>query len=95
MNLPQIDLRRIIPSDRHSTVFQTFDALKLGDEFVLLVDHNPRPLLSQFKSKRPGAFTWAHMEEGPQVWKIRIGKISDQMSDEEPEEGCCGFCGTH
>ncbi len=94
MTQTQIDLRKIVPAERHSTVFKAFDSLAVGSSYVLVLDHNPRPLLRQFESQRKGAFQWEYLEEGPQQWQVSIKKVSDKIEGGETEEGCCGICGT-
>jgi uncharacterized protein (DUF2249 family) len=37
-------------------------------------DHDPRPLQYQFMMERSEQFTWEYLEEGPEVWKVSIGK---------------------
>lgn len=69
-----IDVRRIAPRDRHPLIFATFDGLAAGASFVLVNDHDPRPLNYQFQFERAGQFTWEYLEEGPEVWRVRIGK---------------------
>lgn len=36
--------------------------------------HDPKPLYYQFSFERAGTFTWAYLEEGPEVWRVEIGK---------------------
>ena len=37
-------------------------------------DHDPKPLRYQFEAELPGTFTWEYLEEGPEAWRVRIGK---------------------
>ncbi|MCG3139306.1 MAG: hypothetical protein HDKAJFGB_00169 [Anaerolineae bacterium] len=69
-----IDVRPIPPPQKHSTIFQTFDALAPGQSFILINDHDPKPLYYQFASEMPGKFTWEYLEQGPQVWRVQIGR---------------------
>jgi uncharacterized protein (DUF2249 family) len=69
-----LDVRQTPPAQRHPLIFQTFEALKPGEEFVLLNDHDPKPLYYQFKFEREGQFTWDYLEHGPEVWRVRIGR---------------------
>lgn len=69
-----IDVREIKPRDRHPLIFQTFDNLQPGDHFILVNDHDPVPLQYQFMHEREGVFTWEHLEKGPDVWRVQIGK---------------------
>lgn len=41
---------------------------------MLVNDHDPKPLTSQFESKHRGQFTWEYLEQGPEVWRVEIGR---------------------
>jgi uncharacterized protein (DUF2249 family) len=70
----QLDVRVIPPREKHSTIFQTFDALAPGEAFVLVNDHDPFPLRYQFQAERPEAFDWSYLEQGPVVWRVLISR---------------------
>jgi uncharacterized protein (DUF2249 family) len=74
--LATIDVRKIPPPQRHPAIFQTFWALKPGQAFELINDHDPKPLYYQFKAEQNSTFTWDYLEQGPQIWRVRIGKVS-------------------
>jgi len=69
-----LDVREMVPKDRHSKIFETFNALGPGESFVLVNDHEPKPLLYQFQAEHDGEFEWWPLEQGPQVWRVRIGR---------------------
>jgi uncharacterized protein (DUF2249 family)/hemerythrin-like domain-containing protein len=69
-----LDVRPMPPARRHSTIFETFAELGPGAAFVLVNDHDPKPLYYQFKVEHAGEFTWDYLEQGPEVWRVRIGK---------------------
>lgn len=69
-----LDVRTIIPRERHPKIFQTFDALAPGEAFELVNDHDPKPLFYQFDAEYKGQFTWDYREQGPEVWRVRIGR---------------------
>lgn len=69
-----LDVRQIAPRERHPLIFATFDRLRPGEAFVLVNDHDPKPLYYQFSFERSGQFTWEYLEQGPEVWRVRIGK---------------------
>ncbi|MBE0613011.1 MAG: DUF2249 domain-containing protein [Burkholderiales bacterium] len=69
-----IDVRNIIPRERHPLIFNTFDQLAPGGAFVLVNDHDPKPLYYHFQAERGEAFAWDYLENGPEVWKVRIAK---------------------
>ena len=54
----ELDVRVIPPRDKHPTIFRTFDALPSGESFILVNDHDPRPLRYQLAAARPNAFEW-------------------------------------
>lgn len=74
MTVQTIDVRFVTPRERHPLIFQTFDALKPGDSFMLVNDHEPKPLYYQFMHERADQFTWETLEAGPEVWKVVITK---------------------
>jgi uncharacterized protein (DUF2249 family) len=71
-----IDVRQILPRERHPLIFQTFDALNTGELFQLVNDHDPKPLLYQFKAERTDQFSWEYLEQGPDVWRVNIGRVN-------------------
>jgi uncharacterized protein (DUF2249 family)/iron-sulfur cluster repair protein YtfE (RIC family) len=73
----ELDVRPIPPFHRHTLIFQTFEALAPGEGFELVNDHDPKPLYYQFAAERAGEFTWDYIAQGPQEWRVRIGKPAD------------------
>ena len=69
-----LDVREFTPARRHELIFETWFALEPGTAFVLVNDHDPKPLYDQFAAERSGAFSWVPQEDGPVVWKVRIGR---------------------
>jgi uncharacterized protein (DUF2249 family)/uncharacterized protein (DUF4213/DUF364 family) len=69
-----LDVRQVVPRKRHPLVFSTFEALEPGEGFILIADHDPRPLCRQFEARRASQFSWDYLEQGPVVWRVRIGR---------------------
>ena len=69
-----IDVRNTPPPQRHPLIFQTYHALQPGETFLLVNDHDPKPLYYQFKFEHAGEFTWEYLQQGPDVWEVRVGK---------------------
>ncbi len=69
-----LDIRPVPVSQKHPTIFRTFDEMAPGKTLVLINDHDPKPLYYQFAAERMGQFEWNYVESGPQVWKVEIGK---------------------
>lgn len=73
MSRPTLDVRTIIPRERHPLIFKTFDALQPGEAFELVNDHDPKPLYYHLQAERTG-LTWSYLEQGPEVWRVAIGR---------------------
>lgn len=71
-----IDARTIPPAQRHPIIFDRFNALAVGEAFTLVNDHDPKPLYYQLVAEYPGQLLWQYLEQGPQEWRVRIGKTS-------------------
>ena len=69
-----LDVRELPPARRHALIFDTYSALPPDGAFVLVNDHDPKPLYYQFQAERPGEVRWEYLEQGPQVWRVRIGR---------------------
>jgi uncharacterized protein (DUF2249 family)/quercetin dioxygenase-like cupin family protein len=69
-----LDVRELPPRERHARIFALFDALRPGEAFRLINDHDPKPLKYQFAVERAGEAIWEPEQEGPETWIIRIGK---------------------
>ncbi|GJM41977.1 MAG: aminotransferase [Ardenticatenaceae bacterium] len=69
-----LDIRTILPMNRHPLIFDQFEALKPEESFILVNDHDPKPLFYQFQAERTDQFTWDYLEQGPQAWRVRIGR---------------------
>lgn len=69
-----LDVRSHAPAQRHTLIFGTYGELEPGSGFVLVNDHDPKPLYYQLEAEHTGDFTWDYLEEGPEVWRVRIGR---------------------
>ena len=71
-----LDVRTEIPRVRHELIFATFGTLEVGTAFVLVNDHDPKPLYYQLEAEYPSQFSWTYLERGPEVWRVEIGKLA-------------------
>ncbi|HET9107795.1 MAG TPA: DUF2249 domain-containing protein [Steroidobacteraceae bacterium] len=69
-----LDVRRLIPMERHKRIFETYERLQPGESFVLINDHDPKPLYYQFEAEHTGRFSWNYLQQGPTVWQVEIGR---------------------
>jgi uncharacterized protein (DUF2249 family) len=68
----ELDVREVAPRVRHPLIFSTFDGLESDQSFVLINDHDPKPLFYQFQAERDGQFRWEYLATGPDEWQVRI-----------------------
>ena len=69
-----LDVRRLAPAQRHVEIFERFNALPIGGSFILVNDHDPKPLYYQLNAEYQGQLLWEYQEQGPAVWRVRMGK---------------------
>jgi len=69
-----IDVRPMPPRERHPKIFGTWTELKPGESILLVNDHDPLPLYYQFACEHTGEFHWEYLEQGPDVFRVRISK---------------------
>ncbi|MFN8111119.1 MAG: DUF2249 domain-containing protein [Thermoleophilia bacterium] len=70
-----LDVRALVPAEKHPTIFRRLNELAPGDQFVLVNDHDPLPLRYQIDAEMPGRFTWEYVEQGPEVWRVRLACV--------------------
>lgn len=69
-----IDVRTVPPRERHPRIFGMANALKVGEAFVIINDHDPMPLHYQLQVEYPGQFSWIYLENGPETWRVELGR---------------------
>lgn len=78
-----LDVTVIEPRFKHPTIFQKFDSVSSGSSFIIHNDHDPKPLYYQLLAERGQIFTWEYLEDGPEVWKVKIAKRGEDEAQEE------------
>lgn len=73
--MDSLDVTQIEPQLKHTKIFQRFDSLQLGEEFVIDNDHDPKPLYYQLLAERGQTFGWEYLQEGPERWKVKLSKL--------------------
>lgn len=74
--MADLDVRTLPPRQRHELIFARFLALAPGEALQLINDHDPKPLHYQFQAEHPGEVDWQYLEQGPEVWRVRIGRVT-------------------
>jgi uncharacterized protein (DUF2249 family) len=52
--------------------------LKTGETLRLVNDHDPKPLYYQLMAERAGQAGWEYLEDGPEVWQVRITRLAGE-----------------
>lgn len=73
-DIATLDVRELPPARRHALIFETYAALPTDGAFILVNDHDPKPLYYQFQAERPGEVSWQYLDRGPEIWRVRIGR---------------------
>ncbi|HUZ65478.1 MAG TPA: DUF2249 domain-containing protein [Acetobacteraceae bacterium] len=75
-----LDVRTLVPAERHQRIFAAYEALAAGAKFELVNDHDPRPFYYQLEAEHHGAVSWRYLEQGPEVWRVDIGRPAAKRS---------------
>ena len=87
------DVREIPCRVKHPLIMERWNALAVGESFVLMNDHDPVPLRYQFEALFPGAFTWVHLMQGPEAFQVRITRLAANPAGASAQ--IPGGCGGH
>lgn len=78
-----LNVTLLAPGLKHSTVFEKFDDLISGESLILHNDHDPKPLYFEISSKRGDVFSWDYLEQGPELWRVKITKNKTSIPEDE------------
>ncbi len=73
-----LDVTKIEPRLKHSTICDKFDALISGDWFIIKNDHDPIPLYYQMLAERGNVFDWEYLSKGPEIYEVKITKLKKE-----------------
>lgn len=71
----EIDIRSLMPAARYGRALQLATELAVGASFILVNDHDIGALRHQFETKYRHQFFWNYLNEGPDVWRVHIGRL--------------------
>jgi regulator of cell morphogenesis and NO signaling len=80
-NTDVLDVTVIEPRMKHPAIFTKFDSLAGGEHFVIHNDHDPKPLYYQLMGERGNTFKWEYLLQGPEIWEVRISKLSPEAGE--------------
>ena len=84
-----MDVRAIPCSIKHGLILRTWQALPIGDHFILLNEHDPVRLQNQFAAQWPGTFNWEHLDQKPDECRIKITKLKQLGEPAVPVATSC------
>lgn len=67
-----LDMRVLIPIERHKTLIQLFRELPVDESFVFINDHDPLPLYYEFRSIYGDVVGWEYLNRGGREWKVKV-----------------------
>lgn len=70
----ELDVRHLPPAQRHEQIFDAYGELATGKGFVLVNDHDPKPLYHQFEAEAGPEFRWEYRQRDPGEFRVLIGK---------------------
>lgn len=69
-----VDLRNLMPAQRHAEIFQRVNELGPASSFILVDDRDPGPLCDRLAAKYPKQLLCTYLERGPEAWRVEIGR---------------------
>jgi uncharacterized protein (DUF2249 family) len=79
---PELDVRVMVPIDRHTTLLKMFKELPVGESFVFINDHDPLPLYYEFRSIHGDVVGWEYLERGGRDWKVMVTRTEASQGRE-------------
>jgi uncharacterized protein (DUF2249 family) len=78
-----IDVRDLKPQRRHNVLLDIFDELEVGEGFVLVNDHDPKPLYHELRSMHGDVVEWEYASRGDGEWRVEIDKTGDSEGTDQ------------
>ncbi len=73
-----LDVRPVEPKDRFERIMDAYEGLAVEGTLELTVDHDPKCMYYTLKATRgDDAFQFHYLEDGPEVWRVRVQKLSE------------------
>ncbi len=76
----ELDVRVLIPIQRHELLVGLFKDLPTDESFVFINDHDPIPLYYEFKSIYGDVVGWEYLNRGGREWKVRVTRTEDSQA---------------
>lgn len=76
----ELDVRVLIPIQRHELLVGLFKDLPTDESFIFINDHDPIPLYYEFKSIYGDVVGWEYLNRGGREWKVRVTRTEDSQA---------------
>lgn len=77
-----LDVRTLVPTDRHTLLLQMFNDLPVGKSFIFINDHDPLPLYYEFLSIHGAVIGWEYLQKGGREWKVNVSRTENSQGRE-------------
>ena len=74
-----LDVREYPPAKRHELIFEAYDDLEGGESFVLVNDHDPKPLYHQFEAEAGPEFCWEYEQREAGEFRVAVGRAEEPV----------------
>ena len=78
----ELDVRVLVPIERHKKLVALFGDLPAGESFIFINDHDPIPLYYEFKSIYGDVVGWQYLNRGGREWKVKVTRTETSQARE-------------
>ncbi|MEO9209700.1 MAG: DUF2249 domain-containing protein [Ginsengibacter sp.] len=82
MQTEELDVRVLVPIERHKKLIQLFKELPVDESFIFINDHDPLPLFYEFRSIYGDVVGWDYLNRGGREWKVKVTRTEDSQGRE-------------
>jgi uncharacterized protein (DUF2249 family) len=72
---PELDVSTLPKIIRHGAIIGGLTSMKPGQQLVLVVNHDPLPLLTQLNRVAPEAFDLTYLERGQENFRLQFTRL--------------------
>lgn len=72
---PELDVSTLPKIIRHGAIIGGLTSMKGGQQVVLVVNHDPLPLLTQLDRVAPETFDLTYLERGPETFRLQFTRL--------------------
>ncbi|MEO9022270.1 MAG: DUF2249 domain-containing protein [Ginsengibacter sp.] len=76
----ELDVRVLIPIERHKKLVKLFGDLPATGSFIFINDHDPIPLYYEFKSIYGDVVGWEYLNRGGREWKVKVTRTEASLA---------------